>query len=72
MFSKSLLFTLAVCNKAYATPGRVKDRDLHSEMKDVDPKTWHAHPRVRASICSTNVDRLKKGPVNIPDIIKQG
>jgi hypothetical protein len=45
-------------------------------MKDFDPNTWHSHPVVRSSSttaeCKTNVDRLKAGPANIPEVIAAG
>lgn len=45
-------------------------------LKDVDPLTWKSvssHPRVGGTAtCSSNVDRLKAGPANIPEVIYWG
>lgn len=49
--------------------------DFNEVMKGVDPNTWKSKPIVRSSTtaaCATNVNRLKAGPVNIPEIIYKG
>jgi hypothetical protein len=57
------------------TPQELKEFDFNEMMKDVDPHSWKSRPIVRSSTtatCATNVNRLKAGPVNIPEIVYKG
>ena len=57
----------------------VSSRLLHDEynldhLRGVDPLSIRVHPMVGSSQanCTTTVDRLKKGPANIPEVIHWG
>jgi hypothetical protein len=50
-----------------------RSRDMNSELKGVSPHSLRSHPVVRAmDTCADTVNRLKKGPANIPEVIEWG
>ena len=56
-------------------PKELKEFDFNEMMKGVDPNSWKSKHFVQSSTtatCATNVNRLKNGPVNIPEIIYKG
>ena len=50
-------------------------RTILNKIRNLDElvpiKERFAHPKVNKASCSTAIDRLKKGPANIPEVIKQ-
>ena len=74
MYSKYLILSLAAQHSEVSAWKQSPPFDFTKMMEGVDPKTWHSHPRVEATNpnCKLNVDALKKGPVNIPEIVYNG
>jgi hypothetical protein len=43
--------------------------DIMEQLRGQDPHSVRAHPTVMAdATCSTTVARIKKGPMNIPEV----
>jgi len=72
MFAKYVLLLSCAAVSQRGIAAREEVRDIHSELKDIDPRTLrsttHSRPIVGAgsASCGTTVDMIKKGPANIP------